>query len=64
MPRLDNRVALEKFPYEVQMVMTLLLQEVNVLRQEVGLPPRTAQQIRQALRQYVSDHPRPTRQGG
>lgn len=63
MPRLDHRIALEKFPYEVQMVMTLIFQELNVLRQEAGLSPRTPQQIRQALRQYVVEHPRTPRQG-
>lgn len=64
MPRLEHRVALEKFPYDVQMLMTLLIQEINVLRQEAALPPRTSQQVRQALRQYLVDHPRPTGQGG
>jgi hypothetical protein len=63
-PRLDHRTALEQFPYEVQLVMTLLLQEVNVLREQVGLPPRTPQQVRQALLSYVRTHPRASRQGG
>jgi hypothetical protein len=64
MPRLDTRADLDRFSYEVQMVMTLLLQEINALRQAAGLPQRTPAQVRQAIRQYVVDHPRPLRQGG
>jgi hypothetical protein len=64
MPRLDNRAALERFGYDTQMVMTLLLQEINALRQAAGLPLRTPAQVRQALRQYLVEHPRPPRQGG
>ena len=64
MPRLDHPATLERFPYEVRMVMTLLLQEINVLRQAASLPPRTPQQVRQALRDYLRQNPRPSGQGG
>lgn len=45
------------------MLMTLLLQEINTLRVQASLPPRTPQQIRQALRDYMREHPRPGRDG-
>jgi hypothetical protein len=64
MPRLNHEATIERFSYEVQMAMTLLLQEIDALRQAVSVPPRTPQQRRQALRQYLRDHPHPTRQGG
>jgi hypothetical protein len=63
MPRLDHQATLERFSYEVQMVMTLLLQEINALRQAASLPPRTPQQVRQALRDYQRAHPRAPGQG-
>ena len=61
MPRLDTRAALEQFPYDVVMVMTLLLAEINALRQAAGLPLRTPAQVRQAIRDYQRQHPRPGR---
>lgn len=61
MPRLDNRAALDKFSYETVMLMTLLLNEINTLRQQASLPPRTPAQIRQAIRDYIRANPRPGR---
>jgi hypothetical protein len=64
MPRHDHQVATERvLPYEVQMVLTVLLGELNTLRTQAGLAPRTAEQMRQAVRQYLRSHARPG-QGG
>jgi hypothetical protein len=64
MPRLDHRPGLDTFGYETRMIMTLLITEINLLREEAGLPPRTPQQVRQAVLAYVRDHPRPHGQRG
>ena len=64
MPRLDHRAQVEELPYEVRLVLTLLLDELNLLRQRAGLQPRTPAQVRDAVRDYRKAHPRPTRQGG
>jgi hypothetical protein len=63
MPRLDHRPGLDTFAYETQMVMRLLMDEINILREALDLAPRTPQQVRQAVRDYIADHPRPIRQG-
>lgn len=62
MPRLDHRVETARVvSYEVQMVLTLLLGELNTLRTQAGLAPRTAEQMRQAIRGYLRQH---AREGG
>ena len=59
MPRIDHQVVTEHvLSYEVNMVLTLLLQELNVVRAQAGLPARTPEQIRQAVQQYLQSHPR------
>jgi hypothetical protein len=59
MPRLDYQAQLDRFGYDTRMLMTLLVQEVNTLRQAAGLPQRTPEQIRQAIRNYQRTNPRP-----
>lgn len=61
MPRLAHRVEVERLAYDTRMVLTLLMQEINVLRQQAGLAPRTPQQIRQAVRDYQRTNPPPGR---
>lgn len=64
MPRHDHQVVTERvLPYEVHMVLTLLLQEINVLRTQAGLAPRTVEQMRLAVENHLKTHPRPG-QGG
>lgn len=59
MPRVDNRVTTEQaIPYEVRLVLEVLLSEINTLRTQAGLPVRTAAQVRTAVRQWLRDHPR------
>ena len=62
MPRMDHTARVEQLPYDVQLVLTLLVQEINALRQAAGLPPRTPAQVRQAVRDYLRQHPHPGRQ--
>jgi hypothetical protein len=66
MPRLDHRVTLDTtVSYETQMVLTLLVQQLNVLRQALTLPRLDAQDVRRAIREYLRTHPRPgAGQGG
>jgi hypothetical protein len=66
MPRLDHRVTPETtVSYETQMILTLLLQEINRLRQRASLPALDAQDVRRAMREYIRMHPRSaTGQGG
>jgi hypothetical protein len=64
MPRLDVRVApATVLPYELRMVLAIIQDQINALRQQAGLSPWTNTQVRQALRTYLHDHPRPG-QGG
>ena len=61
------RIAHEADPQRVlsateRLVLTVLLQEINLLREAVGAPPRTPQDIRQAIRGYLRAH-RPHQQG-
>lgn len=59
MPRLDQRVMVEGiFSYEERMMMTILVEELNVLRAHLGLPLLTPQELRQHARDYVRAHPR------
>ena len=62
MPRLDQQVQVQQVvSYETEMILRLLLEEINTLRQRAQLPPRTDEQVRQAVKQYLRDHPRPAR---
>lgn len=64
MPRLDHQIALDAlFSYQEQMMFTLLLDQLNVIRQHVGLPLLTPHDMRQEARAYLRDHPR-TKEGG
>jgi hypothetical protein len=59
MPRIDHRVTPETtLSYEAQMILTLLIQEMNRLRQRASLPPLDAQDVRRAIREYIRTHPR------
>jgi hypothetical protein len=59
MPRHDHRVTLETvLSYQERMLLVLLIQQLNVLRRMVDLPPVTAQDLRQDVRAYLQAHPR------
>jgi hypothetical protein len=59
MPTLNHQVQTEAIlSYELRMVLTLLLGELNTLRTQAGLPVRTPEQIRVAIRQYMRTHER------
>jgi hypothetical protein len=59
MPRLDHRVTVaDLLSYQEQMVLTIVVEHLNVLRVQVGLPALTAQDLRQAVRAWVQAHPR------
>ncbi len=58
MPRMDVRADITQAAYETQMLLAVLMAEVNALRQQAGLPVRTAAQVRQALRDYQRSHAR------
>lgn len=60
MPRLDHQVTVQQaLSYETEMVLRLVLDQLNRLLPRVQLPPITEQQVRQAVKQYLRDHPRP-----
>jgi hypothetical protein len=60
MPRLDHQVTVQQtVNYETEMVLRLVLEQINVLRQRASLPALTEEQVRQAVRGYLKDHPRP-----
>lgn len=60
MPRLDKQITVQQaVGYETEMVLRLVLDQINVLRVRAGLAALTEEQIRQAVRQYLRDHPRP-----
>jgi len=40
------------------MVLTILLAELNDLRQQLGLPVLTPEHMRQSLRDFLHTHPR------
>lgn len=49
MPRLEHRVDIERLPREMRLMLQVFLEEINFVRQEAGLPPRTPAEIRQRL---------------
>lgn len=60
MPRLDHQIQVpQTISYEAEMVLRLVLDQLNVLRVRAGLAALTEEQVRQAVRTYVRDHPRP-----
>jgi hypothetical protein len=64
MPKLDHRMTTETaVSYETQLVLTVLVGQLNVLRAQLSLPPLTGQDVRQLVRQYLKVHPK-TSQGG
>lgn len=59
MPRLDHRVTPETtVSYEAQMILAVLLQEINRLRQRASLPLVDTQDVRRAMHEYIRAHPR------
>jgi hypothetical protein len=66
MPRLDHRVTAETaVGYETRLLVTVLLQQLNILRQAVDLPLLEWQDMQQAMHRYIQAHPYPGRgQGG
>lgn len=58
MPRLTHEANETQWPYELQMMLTLVLQHLNVLREAVELPPVTLQDLRHAMAEYQRTHPR------
>lgn len=64
MPRVEHRAELSMLSYETRLVLSVLYEEINALRQQAGLPVRTPQAIRQALREYLKAHPKAVQEGG
>jgi hypothetical protein len=59
MPKLDHRVSVQTFfSYQEHMIVTMLVEQLNILRQEVGLAPLTMQDLRREVRDYLRAHPR------
>jgi hypothetical protein len=60
MPRLDHQVRVEQaLPYETEMVLRLLVDQLNRIMPRIQLPPINEEQVRQAVKKYLRDHPRP-----
>lgn len=59
MPRIDHHADVSTaLTPQMQMVLTLLMQEINQLRQRAGLPQRTPHDVRQAIRDALrGQHP-------
>jgi hypothetical protein len=58
-PRLDHQVQVQTvLSYETEMVLRLVLDQLNVLRQRAGLAALTEEQVRQAVKAYLQTHPR------
>jgi len=63
MPRIAHTVETQKvLSRKEEMLLTVFLREINLVRQAVGQPPRTAQDLRLAIRDYLRGQ-RPTRTG-
>ena len=61
MPRLDHQVTLEGlFSWQERMIVSILVEQLNILRAQAGLPLLTQQDLRQEARAYIRDHPRTT----
>jgi hypothetical protein len=59
MPRIDHRMTTETaVPYDVRLVLEILVSEINTLRTQAGLPVRTTAQIRTAVRNWIKANPR------
>jgi hypothetical protein len=59
MPTHDHKVTMETvLSYEERMIVAILVEQLNILRVQAGLPPLTAQALRQEARDYVRAHPR------
>lgn len=59
MPRQDVRMTTETaLTYETQLVLTVLVQQLNVLRAHLDLAPLTGQDVRNLVRQHLRVHPR------
>jgi hypothetical protein len=59
MPTHDHRATMETvFSYEERMIVAILVEQLNILRVQAGLPVLTAQVLRQEARDYVRAHPR------
>lgn len=58
MPRLDLRVTVENtLSYESQLVLAVVIEALNSLREPLGLGPLTPQDLHEAARDYVRAHP-------
>jgi hypothetical protein len=65
MPRLDVQATPETTTaYETQMLLGIMLHQLNILRTALDLPLLEAQDVRQAVRRHLRDHPRPERGHG
>jgi hypothetical protein len=59
MPRLNHQVQVQEVvSYETEMVLRLVLDQLNVLREQVHLPPIQESHVRHAVKQYLHTHPR------
>jgi hypothetical protein len=58
-PQLNHRITTEQaLSYEARLLLAILLDEINTLRTQAGLPERTMAQVRTAVRQYIREQPR------
>jgi hypothetical protein len=59
MPTHNHQATMETvFSYEERMIVAVLVEQLNILRVHLSLPPLTAQALRQEARDYVRAHPR------
>lgn len=59
MPQVHHQASVATLlSYEERMIVAIVVEQLNILRVAVGLPPLTAQELRQEVRAYVRAHPR------
>jgi hypothetical protein len=59
MPRYDHQVTVQQaLHYETEMVLRLVLDQLNRILPRVSLPTITEEQVREAVKAYLREHPR------
>lgn len=65
MPRVHHRAELSQVLSRQQdLLLTVVLAELNALREHLDLPHRTRQDMRQAMREWLCSHPEQPPQEG
>lgn len=65
MPRVNHRAEVSQVLSRQQdLLFTVLLAELNALREHLDLPQRTRQDVRHAMREWLRSHPAQPPQGG